>query len=627
MKRKVLLFFLCCGIMIGEEVYSRLRVYHRGYSEILPILQMDGCEPLQIRDNYVDMLVKSSALDKFDRLGLRYEIIIKDLAQYYLEMLGDGKGGVFGNYYLYREVYQEILNLQSRFPGLVKVDSLPIRSIENRALYLVKVSNSPNSNNGKPEVLISGAMHAYEPIGPSVCMSDMTYLCEHYATDPEIRWLVDNRQVYFIPVMNPDGYVYNETYPSRMWRKNRRLNQNGSYGVDLNRNYPYKWGYDNIGSSPNPSAWNYRGTAPASEPETQAVIDFVNRHRIRTWHNHHSPNDVLLIPFGYIDSYPWGDTLVYNTICREESLLYGFQKWGNSYRAYGYLVNGGMEDWAWSDSATYRIYGLVPELGMDYWEGLNDSSKIVNVCMRMLNAELYLIQIAGFFPLIFSIAVHDSPPGGNNDGVINPGERARLRITIKNKAVVDTALGLTGYISTSYQHLRVTDSTGSYGDVLRLSRAVNSADPFAVACSSSARPNDWVHFNLRLVWNSNNYQKILPCSLRIGPVTGVAEKAEMMLNSEGKVLEISPNPFQSRVDFRWNITGTQSWSHDETFHLKIYDAAGRSVRAFPIFSSGSAPSGWDGTDDRGRRLPAGVYICRIKGDRYLTIEKIIKLAR
>jgi len=521
------------------------------------------------------------------------------------EAIWDGKGGVFGNYYRYTEIFQSIVVLQTRFPGLVKVDSLPTRSIENRALYIVKISNSPNSNNGRPEALISGAIHAYEPIGPSLCMSDMTYLCEHYSADPEIRWLVDNRQVYFLPVMNPDGYVYNETYPSRMWRKNRR-NNGGSYGVDLNRNYPYKWGYDNIGSSPNPDAWNYRGTAPASEPETRAVVDFVNAHRIRTWHNHHSPNDVLLIPFGYIDSYPWGDTLEYYTMCREESLLYGFNKWGNSYRAYGYLVNGGVEDWAWCDSATYRSYCLVPELGMDYWEGLSDSSKIVDVCMRMLGAELYLVEVAGFFPKVFSLTVNDSAPGGNNDGVLNPGEQARLWITVRNKAVVDTALGLTGYLSSNYPHCRVTDSVGSYGNVVRLTTVANSTDPFALACSTSARPGDWARFSLRLAWNSGNYEKTLACSLRIGPVTRVAGSDDVTCSSTA--FRLMGNPAQGPV--RLAVPAPRG-----LVKVRVFDGCGRLIARFTASPRAGAcdRSGvieWDGTDQGGAQVTSGVYfIC------------------
>ncbi len=98
---------------------------------------------------------------------------------------------------------------------------------------------------------------------------------EGYATNPDYQYYVNNYELYFVPMVNPDGHVYveNNNYgnPNNWWRKNRRDNGNGIYGVDLNRNYSYKWGYDNIGSSGNPSSQTYRGPSPFSEPETTAI--------------------------------------------------------------------------------------------------------------------------------------------------------------------------------------------------------------------------------------------------------------------------------------------------------------------------------------------------------------------
>ncbi len=578
--KKLFLFFLCFFVFgSAAQTFSRVKIYYQDYSQIRILLQSSEIAVLKgKRNDHLEVLIEADHLEMIKSTHLKYEVMIDDVARYYQEMLADGRGGVFGNYYLYSEIRQAILGLQSQYPALVKVDSLPIRSIEDRAIYVVKISNSPGANNGKPEVLISGAIHAYEPIGPSVVMCDMTHLCENYAADPEIQWLVDNRQTYFFPVMNPDGYVFNETYPSRMWRKNRRLNPGGSYGVDLNRNYPYKWGYDNNGSSPNPPAWNYRGTAPASEPETQAVVDFVNAHQIRTWHNHHSPGDVLLIPFSYIDSYPWNDTLEYYTMCREESLLYGFVDWGNSSQAYGYPCNGELGDWAWCDSATYKIFGLVPELGPDYWGGLNDTSVIVDICQRMLGAELYLIQVAGFFPIVLDITVNDSPPGGNNDGVLNPGETAALQIRLDNKAVVDTADGLCGYLSTAYQYVRMIDTIGNYGDVIRLTQAINSSDPFAVACSTSAAPFDWVHFNLRLVWDAGDFEKTLVCSLQLGPAPGVRENVFMPTDYQNIMPTILTGPLLLPKDLEckvFDITGREIQTNNPAPGIYFIEVEGK----------------------------------------------------
>jgi hypothetical protein len=548
----------------AEPVLSRAKIYYHDHTQLIKIVQTPEISVLRHRaGDYLEIVIEADDIEVLEALELEYEIVLDDIAWHYEPLRKGTRGGIFGNYYLYNEVLQEILQLQVQYPSLLKVDSLSIRSIEDRALYTVKVSSSPGANNGKPEVLFSGAMHAYEPIGVSVCMTDITHLCENYSSDPEIQWLVDNRQIYFVPVMNPDGYVYNETYPSMMWRKNRRYNSGGSYGVDLNRNYPYKWAYDNIGSSPNQSAWNYRGAAPASEPETQAVIDFVNAHQFRAWHNHHSPGDVLLIPFSYINSYPWGDTLEYYTICREESLLYGFLDWGNSSQAYGYPCNGELGDWAWCDSATYMIFGLVPELGPDYWGGLNDTAEIVGICQGMLQAELYLMEVSGFFPVFSDFAVIDTFTNANNDGVLNPGETASLHAIIQNKAVVDTASGLCGHLSTSHGQINIVDSIGNYGDVIRLAQASNGADPFGVACSTGATPYDWVHFSLNLIWDQDVYEKTLICSLQIGPQTGVSEH----------VCRIK-NPLLIRPTI---MNGSMHLPKDLSY--KLFDVTGREIDA------------------------------------------------
>ena len=93
---------------------------------------------------------------------------------------------------------------------------------------------------------------------------------------------MDNRELYIVSIVNPDGMVYNEqTNPNGggMWRKNRRYNGGGSYGVDPNRNYPFEW-YGG-GSSSDPNSETYRGPSPGSEPEVQALMDFINSQRVR----------------------------------------------------------------------------------------------------------------------------------------------------------------------------------------------------------------------------------------------------------------------------------------------------------------------------------------------------------
>jgi len=112
----------------------------------------------------------------------------------------------------------------------------------------------------------------------------MWYLLENYSSDPSIKNIVDNTEMYFIPVVNPDGYIYNQTTNPNgggLWRKNRRNNGDNTYGVDLNRNYSYNWGYDNTGSSGNTNSDTYRGPSPFSEPESRIMRDFTYQRALR----------------------------------------------------------------------------------------------------------------------------------------------------------------------------------------------------------------------------------------------------------------------------------------------------------------------------------------------------------
>lgn len=403
---------------------------------------------------------------------------IKIIACLIILIITQSWGGPFGYYPTYDEIDTLLDGLQERYPNIVKRSNLTPKTIENRDIFCVKVSNSPNADNNKPDVLFTGVQHAAEPIGAACIRYDLYHLCDNYDSDPEVKWLVDNRQIYFVPIFNPDGYKYIENGGSNTWRKNRRQNAGGSYGVDLNRNFPYKWGYDDINSSSNPSAMNYRGANPVSEPEAQAMVDFIHAHKFRVWQNHHSPRDVLVIPFGYDYqvSLPLQDSIAYYTMCEEQQACYGrFSKWGPSYIAYdGFALNGGTEDWGWSDSATYRIYCIITELGKDYWE---TDAKAKEVCEKMLGAELYMIKCAGFYPVMKEVSIVDTSTGCNNDGVLNPGETVQLFVEIKNKAVVDTTPNVKGNLSSSSQYINVIDAEGSYGSVKMLEEVKNSQIP------------------------------------------------------------------------------------------------------------------------------------------------------
>ena len=165
------------------------------------------------------------------------------------------------------------------------------QTVNGTDILVLKIAKNADQRDGKkPSVFYFGAQHAREWITPEMIRRLKDHILEQYdAGNPQIRRLVNERELYFMPVANPDGYDFTFNEGQRLWRKNLRDNDGDGQitdadGVDLNRNMAYKWGYDNEGSSPDPGNLTYRGPGPNSEPETQAIDRFVSRHRLRLPH-------------------------------------------------------------------------------------------------------------------------------------------------------------------------------------------------------------------------------------------------------------------------------------------------------------------------------------------------------
>jgi len=244
-------------------------------------------------------------------------------------------------------------------------------SVENRPLVVFKISDNPNTEeDGETEVFINATMHAREVAVPVLTMNFCEHLTENYGTDDRVTALVDSHELWFQIIVNPDGYVYNEIHDpdgGGMYRKNRQPPE----GVDLNRNWPYMWGYDDVGSSPEPFDITYRGQSPGSEPETQALMDFINSHEFASVMNYHSYSNLLLIPWGYTFDELHPDHEIYmaygNYVCETLDYVVGAAD------AINYTANGGCDDWQGAggleDGADYEMWGFVFEVGSGYENG------------------------------------------------------------------------------------------------------------------------------------------------------------------------------------------------------------------------------------------------------------------
>ncbi|MEU7084291.1 M14 family zinc carboxypeptidase [Streptomyces achromogenes] len=229
----------------------------------------------------------------------------------------DAAQGVFRPYSGSGGLKEEILRTAGAHPGLTKVESIG-RTIKGQDILALKLTgNARKSEDGsKPAVLYMSNQHAREWITPEMTRRLMHYYLDHYKTDRRIKKIVDSTELWFVLSANPDGYDYTFKGPdTRLWRKNLRdVDGDGVIGsgdgVDLNRNFPYKWGYDNEGSSPNPTSQTYRGASPASEPETRALDALEKRIGFRYGINYHSAAELLLYGVGWQVATPTPDDVL-----------------------------------------------------------------------------------------------------------------------------------------------------------------------------------------------------------------------------------------------------------------------------------------------------------------------------
>lgn len=303
-----------------------------------------------------------------------------------------------GLYYTHAEMEAALDSLAAAYPGLACLDTMGA-SYEGRIIRAIKISDNAATDENEPELLITGCHHARELMSVDVPLRFARYLLENYGTNAQVAELVNTREVWIAPMINPDGHVYVENNHSAAWyswwRKNRRPNGDGSYGIDLNRNYGYLWGYDNVGSSGTTTSEVYRGTAPFSEPETRAVRDLCARREFVFFVSYHSYGELILFPWGYAPL---------DTDDHELFVALGDSvKQGNDYLAGNtasgaiYSTNGGSDDWGYGDVATKNtIYSFTVEMNT-YAEGgfAPAESLIIPTFQKLLDLNMSFIRFAG----------------------------------------------------------------------------------------------------------------------------------------------------------------------------------------------------------------------------------------
>lgn len=190
-------------------------------------------------------------------------------------------------YKSYKETGEFLQKMQKSFPSLVKVESIG-KTWEERDIFLATISRDVNNAHKKPALFFTGTIHAREWIGHELAVKFIEYVVANNEFDPRIDMLLDRCTIYMVPCANPDGFEYSRNHFT-FWRKNRRDNKNGTFGVDLNRNF-------SVGfvKSKDTSSNVYGGPEPFSEPETRAIKEFVDSHpNITIALDYHSQGNVF----------------------------------------------------------------------------------------------------------------------------------------------------------------------------------------------------------------------------------------------------------------------------------------------------------------------------------------------
>lgn len=270
-------------------------------------------------------------------------------------------------YHNYAELTSEVNALVARYPAIASKRVIG-KTYEGRDIVAIKISDNVGTDENEPEVLYDADHHAREHLTVEMAIYLLHLFTDNYASDARIKSIVNSREIWIVPSVNPDGSEYDiATGSYRSWRKNRQPNPGSSYvGTDLNRNYGYRWGCCG-GSSSTTSSETYRGAAAFSAPETKALRDFVNSRvvggaqQIRATMDFHTYSELVLWPFGHTTARTGtgmtaDDNRALSTLGRQMAATNRYTAEQSSTL---YITDGDLLDWLWG---TYKIFAYTFEM-------------------------------------------------------------------------------------------------------------------------------------------------------------------------------------------------------------------------------------------------------------------------
>ncbi len=496
---------------ICEEIYTQITVSGISKQDFIDI-HYRGLDVIEYNGDSLEIIARPGDLAWLDSRGMTYQIDVPDLKELYRSHNKEALS--MGGFKTFSEIVSHLDFLKLSYPTIMTSKFSLGQSIDGNEIWAVKVSDNPEIDENEPELLYISLIHAREPAAAASLLHFMEYMLSNYGLDSEVTNLVNNRELYFVPVQNPDGYLWNQaTNPTGqgLWRKNRRLNADASFGVDLNRNYGFKWGYDDIGSSPTTGSEVYRGTAPFSEPETQAIRNFTIARNFVIVHNFHTYSDLELWPPGFDREFSIFDEFFKNV----GDSMTQFNGYAPQVGWRLYPTNGAADDWHWGDTISKsRQISLTCEIGSTgFWPLVTEINGLIN---ENIWPNLFLARIAEnpyqVGPPMPPVAFAPDTAAKANDyavkwthrDTLNPAATFALSELTDKNTVIDDAESDQGYWTA--ERFFITNAKVHSGLFSWTEQAANRANHWLLAKTPyEVKANDslkfWIWYNIEANWD------------------------------------------------------------------------------------------------------------------------------
>ncbi|MBT7311106.1 hypothetical protein HN843_05045, partial [bacterium] len=485
-------------VQAAGQTYSLVRYHFDSFADEMYLNAHPEFDVVSVKQGvHADIVATPMFLEKLQSIGAEMEVVIPDMTTHY-QMRNQTRG--YGAYHTWPEVVTWMDQLHLDYPNLISEKWSIGQSHEGRDLWAFRVSSNASIDQPNvPEILFDGMHHAREIMASEFPMMFAEYLAQNYGVDDEVTALMDSREVYFVPIVNPDGSEYNrQTNPNGggMWRKNRR-NNGGSYGVDPNRNYPYEWG--GSGSSPDPTSETYRGPSPGSEPCIQSLMSFINSQEFVTHNSSHTYSNLTLYPWGYTSTdTPDGSTFV--TMGEMMTMYNGYEPGQPPELLYG--VNGGANDWVYGAQDEHnKCFSFCNEIG-SYSDGFwPEDSRRQALFDENVWPAIYLMQVAG----AWIDASSENVSGGNGDSYLDPGETANLSFTLNNSSVIVNASNVVVTASCDDPYLQLNNAQVDVGYIGAFDSIDLASNPFNVTLDADCPDGRIIEIDFAVTTNDGDF--------------------------------------------------------------------------------------------------------------------------